>query len=109
MLPYIEGVSEDVKRVCRKFGIKAVFRSGQSRRSMLTKVKDPMIMEKQAKVVYRIPCSCGEAYIGDSEKTGDQSEGAQGCMSKGSTGKVSIGRACRDEPPSHQVGGSLRN
>ena len=32
---------------------------------MLTKVKDPLMMEKQAKVVYRIPCSCGEAYIGE--------------------------------------------
>ena len=65
MLPYIEGVSEDVKRVCRKFGMKVVFRSGQSLRSMLTKVKDPLTIEKQAKVVYRVPCSCGEAYIGE--------------------------------------------
>ena len=65
MLPYTEGVSEDVRRVCRKFGMKAVFRSGHSLCSMLTKVKDPLMMEKQAKVVYRIPCSCGEAYIGE--------------------------------------------
>ena len=28
-------------------------------------------------------------------------------LSEGSTGKVSIGRACMDEPPSNQVGGSL--
>ena len=34
-------------------------------------------------------------------------QGAQGCMSEGSTGKVSIGRACMDEPPSNPVGGSL--
>ena len=65
MLPYTEGVSEDVKRVCRKFGMKVVFRSGQSLRSMLTKVKDPLMIEKQAKVAYRVPCSCGEAYIGE--------------------------------------------
>ena len=65
MLPYTEGVSEDVGRVCRKFGMKVVFRSGHSLRSMLTKVKDPLMMEKQAKVVYCIPCSCGEAYIGE--------------------------------------------
>ena len=67
MLPYIEGVSEDVKRVCRKFGMKVVFRSGQSLHSMLTKVKDPLMIEKQAKVVYCVPCSCGEAYIGETE------------------------------------------
>ena len=51
--------------LCRKFGMKVVFRSGQSLRSMLTKVKDPLTIEKQAKVVYRVPCSCGEAYIGE--------------------------------------------
>ena len=45
--------------------MKVVFRSGQSLCSMLTKVKDLLIMEKQGKVVYRIPCSCGEAYIGE--------------------------------------------
>ena len=65
MLPYAEGVSEDVRQVCRKFGMKVVFRSGHSLCSMLTKVKDPLMMEKQAKVVYRIPCSCGEAYNGE--------------------------------------------
>ena len=27
MLPYTEGVSEDIRRVCRKFGLKVVFRS----------------------------------------------------------------------------------
>ena len=65
MLPYTEGVSEDVRQVCRKFGMKVVFRSGQSFHSILTKVKDPLMMEKQAKVVYHILCSCGEAYIGE--------------------------------------------
>ena len=32
---------------------------------MLTKMKDTLAMEKQSKVVYRIPCSCGKAYIGE--------------------------------------------
>ena len=52
MLPYTKGVSEDVQRVCRKFCMKVVFRSGQSLHSMLFKVKDPLMVEKQAKVVY---------------------------------------------------------
>ena len=105
--PVIERVSEDVGRVCRMFGMKVVFRSGHSLHSMLTKVKGPLMMEKQAKVVYRILCSWRGLHWRDSEKTGDQSEGAQGCMSEGSTGEVSIGRACMNEPPSNQVGGCL--
>ena len=46
MLPYMEGVSEDIRWVCRKFGLKVVFRSGLSLRSMLTRVKDTLVMEK---------------------------------------------------------------
>ena len=68
VLPYTAGVSENVKRVCQKFGMKVVFRSSHSLRSMLTKVKDALPMEKQANIVYRIPCSCGKAYIGETKR-----------------------------------------
>ena len=64
-VPYTEGVSEDIRRVCRKFGLKVVFRSELSLRSMLTRVKDTLGMEKRSKVVYQIPCSCGKKYIGE--------------------------------------------
>ena len=37
--------------------MQATFRSG------LSKVKALLPVEKQSKVVYRIPCSCGKAYI----------------------------------------------
>ena len=65
MLPYAEWGSEDVRQICRKFGIKFVFRSGQFLRSMVNKVKGPLMIEKQAKMVYHIPCSCGKAFIGE--------------------------------------------
>ena len=45
--------------------MKVVFKSGRTLCSMLTKVKDELPMEKLSKVVYRIPCSCGKAYIGE--------------------------------------------
>ena len=32
-------------------------------RSMLSKVKDTLSAEKQSKVVYQIPCSCGKGYV----------------------------------------------
>ena len=68
VLPYTAGVSENIRRVCQKFGMKVVFRSSHSLRSMLTKVKDAVPMEKQANVVYRIPCSCGKSYIGETKR-----------------------------------------
>ena len=45
--------------------MKLVFKTEQSLHSMLTKVKDPVTKEKQAKVVYQIPCSCSKVYIGE--------------------------------------------
>ena len=48
--------------------MKVIFKSGRSLRSVLTKVKDPLPMEKKAKVVYRIPCSCGKSYIGETKR-----------------------------------------
>ena len=41
MLPYVAGVSERIRKTCRNYNIKVVFRSGPTFRSMLTKVKDP--------------------------------------------------------------------
>ena len=65
MLPYTEGVCDDIRHVYRKFGMKVVFRSGQSLCSMPNKVKDALSMEKMSKVVYQVPCSCGKAYVGE--------------------------------------------
>ena len=52
MLPYVTGISEDVRQVCRKFGLKVIFKSGRSLWLVLTKVKDTLPAEKQSKGVY---------------------------------------------------------
>ena len=69
MIPYVAGMSKDIRRVRRKFDIRVVFKSGQTLRSMLTnfaKVKDTL--PKQSNVVNRIPCSCGQVYIGETKQ-----------------------------------------
>ena len=68
VIPYVAGMSEDIRRVCRKFNIRVVFKSRQTLRSMLTKVKDTLPLGKQSNVVYRIPCSCGQVYIGETKR-----------------------------------------
>ena len=68
VIPYVTVMSEDVRRVCRKFNIRVVFKSGRTIRSMLTKVKDTLPPGKQSNVVYRIPCSCGQVYIGETKR-----------------------------------------
>ena len=58
IIPYVKGLSEDIRRVCRKFDIKVVFRSGVSLRSKFSKVKDKLPSDQNSNVVYRVPCSC---------------------------------------------------
>ena len=38
-IPYVQGMSEDIRRVCRQHGIKTIFKSAPTLRSKLTKVK----------------------------------------------------------------------
>ena len=42
MLPYVADISERIRKACRSYNIRVVFRSGPTFRSMLTKVKDPL-------------------------------------------------------------------
>ena len=42
VIPYVAGMSEDIRRVCRKFNIRVVFNSRRTLHSMLTKVKDTL-------------------------------------------------------------------
>ena len=62
------GVSERIRRVCQDFNIRTVFRSGPTLRGLLTKVKDPLPIKKQANVVYEVPCTCGQVYIGETRR-----------------------------------------
>ena len=89
-LPYIAGVSEQIRRVCKDFNIRAVFRSGPTLRSLLTKIKDPLPMEKQVNV-YKVPCACGKAYNGESTRQLEtrQKEHKDACI-KGFTDKLAI-------------------
>ena len=66
VLPYVSGVSEDIRRVCRRYNLRVVFRSGWTLRPMLIRMKDTLPLEKHPNVVYRIPCSgCSKVYIGE--------------------------------------------
>ena len=67
-VPYVSGLSEEIRRVCRQFNIRVAFRSGRSLRSVLTRVKDPLPPDLQSKVIYKVPCSCGKAYIGETTR-----------------------------------------
>ena len=65
-LPYVQRISEHIQRVCRRIGVKAVFKSQGTLRGTLTKVKTPQPELMKKSVVYRVPClDCDGAYIGE--------------------------------------------
>ena len=90
-LPYVAGVSERIRKSCRNYSIRVVLRSGPTFRSMLTKVKDPLAVEKQANVVYEIPCMCGKVYIGETKRRlGTRLKEHKDACVKGQTDKSAI-------------------
>ena len=64
-IPYVQGMSEDIRRVCRQHGIKTIFKSAPTLRSRLTKVKYQLPIDKHSGIVYEIPCTCGKVYVGE--------------------------------------------
>ena len=71
MISYVSGVSERIRKACEKFDQKVVFKSGPTLRSLLSRVKDPLPMEKLAGVVYQIPYQCGKVYVGETQTAGN--------------------------------------
>ena len=69
-LPYVEDVSERIRKVCQveDFNIRTVFKSGYTLRNLLTKAKDPLLIDKQSNIVYEVPCTCGKMYIGQTKR-----------------------------------------
>ena len=65
VLPYVKGLSEQLRRCPQQLGVRAVFKSETTLRSQLVRPKDVVDPAKQDGVVYRIPCECGKVYIGE--------------------------------------------
>ena len=64
-ISYVAGLIEDFRRVCGWFGITMTFKSGPTLRLHLVKMKDEVPTSMKSNVMYRVPCSCGKVYIGE--------------------------------------------
>ena len=63
VLPYVKGLSEQLRRCLQQQGVRAVFKSETTLRSQLVQPKDAVDPAKQDGVVYRIPCECGKVVF----------------------------------------------
>ena len=69
VFPYVEGVSERVHRVMKKYGAAIAMRPHTTLRCLLVHPKDKVELPEQGELVYQIPCkNCGAEYI---ERPGD--------------------------------------
>ena len=69
-LPYIQGVSEAIRRVLKDLDITTSFRPMTSLRKVLSHPKDPLPPSTRSGVIYQIPCrDCDKSYIGQTGRT----------------------------------------
>ena len=66
-IPYVARLSHDVRRVCRRYNIRTVFRSSSTLHGQVMQVKDQDPLKKKSNVIYQAPCSCGCVYIGETK------------------------------------------
>ena len=72
VVPYVKGMSESCKNICRKYGIEMHFKGGRTIKDLLVHPKDKNIILQKSGVIYRYKCgrvSCEEEYIGESSRT----------------------------------------
>jgi hypothetical protein len=67
-LPYIQGVTDKIANILRKKEIKTSFKPHETIKQNLRSVKDKLDTHKR-KGIYKIECSCGECYIGETGHT----------------------------------------
>ena len=66
VLPYVQGVTEQLKRVFSKYKIATSIKPYQTLRNILVHPKDKIDNENKTGVVYKIPCmNCNQIYIGE--------------------------------------------
>ena len=69
VVPYVQGVSDRVKRTLQHFNIRTAFKPIRTLASVFEKPKDRPSEEKIAGVVYRVECKdCDFSYIGESKR-----------------------------------------
>ena len=72
VVPYHQGLSERIKKTCKKYGVQVHFKEGQIIKGFLMAPKDKDPITNKSGVIYRYKCNedgCEEEYIGESART----------------------------------------
>ena len=66
-LPWIPGVSPKLRAIFRKAGYKAIFKSGSNLQTLRTKNNKSILPVNSNPGIYKISCTCGQTYIGETK------------------------------------------
>ena len=72
VIPYMKGLGESCKNICRKHGVEVYFRGGSTIRDLLVHPKDKDTILQKSGVIYRYRCGkvdCEDEYIEESGRT----------------------------------------
>ena len=72
LIPYVKGLSESLKSICRRHGVQVYYKRGNTINSFLMASKDKDPITTKSGIIYRYECNrveCDEKYIGDSSRT----------------------------------------
>ncbi|XP_046971608.1 uncharacterized protein LOC124538562 [Vanessa cardui] len=66
-MPYVKGVTDKIARTLSRYAVKTIFTPFKKIGQMLRSPKDSFPLEKPG--VYKIDCSCGKSYVGQTKRT----------------------------------------
>ena len=72
VVPYVKGMHESCKNICRKHGIEMYFKGGNTIKDLLVHPKDKNTILQKSGVICKYKCGrvdCEEEYIGESGRT----------------------------------------
>ncbi|XP_046588309.1 uncharacterized protein LOC124293079 isoform X2 [Neodiprion lecontei] len=66
--PFVPGLSHKINSCFTGTNVKLAYYNVYKIKSLYTKLKDPVQQDQRAGVVYKIPCSCGLCYVGQTKQ-----------------------------------------
>ena len=68
-IPFVDGISQEVRRIVREAGVKCVFSADSTLESLYCN-KDPLPKDMEKNVIYTIKCgTCDEEYVGETKRS----------------------------------------
>ena len=72
VIPYTQGLCENIKKICGRYGIQTHFKGGRTIKNLLVSPKDKDPMVNQSVAIYWYQCGdlgCNAEYIGETSRT----------------------------------------